>query len=481
MIKYGIKLPAGKNLKIDSHLATAINSSLTFPQKVSHLLSSCMCSKFFCYHSGAITKTTQFIVNIKWKLTKASLTLLSQLIIIGSSHAMLTANSNHFITGNAPYITFSYDDSEAKNMDDLIWIKQNDTKYDTQSTDNYSNPIVLSSITKAKQITTAFSDGKSVADIVRENHYWIDKDGDILQKVNGGQVTITVKNQDTGRVIDMNDIFNPCHVYQFKLAISDTSITTSHGIPQTSRIYPGSSRNFYVQSTQPAVCSVLPGDLKRGGEVTNDHWSKSNGFKVIDINNPSVNFPTLGARGLFFYLNVPRGIIKDITYIKEPANSGIDIAMRDYSPKLKEIKLIGPGFGADPAYAATAVATTFKFYAKNQLIYSFKINRWYIAAKDKTRTFVESKDFCQSLSTHNSIYRMLTSAEFDLKMTNPNQRLINNNFYNEWGNSGTYSKSSDFTHLKAMPEDELIMYWTLLSLRSDESEMKRWSLCAKWL
>jgi hypothetical protein len=59
---------------------------------------------FFSFKPDFITKITALKACLKLKLTKISLVLSSQLAIVSSSHAILTATTTNVITGNAPEV-----------------------------------------------------------------------------------------------------------------------------------------------------------------------------------------------------------------------------------------------------------------------------------------------------------------------------------------------------------------------------------------
>ncbi|MCO6545059.1 MAG: hypothetical protein J6564_04390 [Gilliamella sp.] len=45
------------------------------------------------------------------------------------------------------------------------------------------------------------------------------------------------------------------------------------------------------------------------------------------MNNPASNFPTMGAYGLFFTMDMVDSLGSDMTFDKSPATSGIDLTI----------------------------------------------------------------------------------------------------------------------------------------------------------
>ncbi|MDF7666668.1 hypothetical protein PT273_02190 [Orbaceae bacterium ESL0727] len=196
-------------------------------------------------------------------------------------------------------------------------------------------------------------------------------------------------------------------------------------------------------------------------------WDATKGFKPQNINNPSSNFPTMGANNLFFNL-IMQGTganYSTVRYDKSPANSGINLTIENGgSTNIAKITVTGPKYGDSSATANTTVPTTFTIYAdtnKTNKIYSFTISKWFITRRGETGVY--NANYCRN--TYGSNYRIPNVAEYTNANGNgwtgglpgqPNnyQRRIGGGLFAEWGNSmaSRYYINSDFMSRSS--------YWT---------------------
>ncbi|MDF7667402.1 hypothetical protein PT273_06040 [Orbaceae bacterium ESL0727] len=127
-------------------------------------------------------------------------------------------------------------------------------------------------------------------------------------------------------------------------------------------------------------------------------WDNTKGFKPQNINNPSSNFPTMGANNLFFNL-IMQGTganYSTVRYDKSPANSGINLTIENGgSTNIAKITVTGPKYGDSSATANTTVPTTFTIYSdtgKTNKIYNFTIRKWFIGSSSLLVSY--NVDYC---------------------------------------------------------------------------------------
>lgn len=383
--------------------------------------------------------------------------LITPIVLISNSTFALTSKTKHVIKGNAPYLTF---DGEQKVDDtsELMWIAISDgekvKKYGNDYDSSPSSPIVLpESVNNFEQIHTELSpyqtDKVSLLKIIKDKNYWKDVDGDEISDVIGGNFTQVIRNVDNV-IVKRNDLINNCLApYQITLESTSGQITTTYGEPNIGETFSGVVKQFYVKKSNiPELCWSQPNLSYEDRNAPAHIWQPDKGFKLQDINEPSANFPTTGQKGLFFDAYVTGATANDISYTKEPSDSAIDIKLKP-TTNFVRVTLEGPSYGTSAQEAAKVKATIFKLYAKNYLIYSFKISHWYINGNNRAGgvNAYQAKAYCNSISTTNSIYRITSSRELtpdtekldvDEDKILQRSRRIGWGLWGEWGGSSYY-------------------------------------------
>ncbi|NUE95829.1 hypothetical protein GYW75_05445 [Gilliamella sp. ESL0232] len=184
----------------------------------------------------------------------------------------------------------------------------------------------------------------------------------------------------------------------------------------------------YFEPSAPLVCYAQPNlsnDSSNNTEykdLDGPDWVKGKGFVPQDINNPQRNFPSTGTNNVYFYLllaNVtPEEIISaNGARVFPESGSGVSLALSS---------AITPGWGRGSRDVALKIVlkgpvnssanknfspSTFKLYsdrAKSNVLYSFKIERWYIAQGANINASVQdAKNYCNRIG-----YRMPSVADY---------------------------------------------------------------------
>ncbi|MBI0102792.1 hypothetical protein H3T80_01295 [Gilliamella sp. W8145] len=229
---------------------------------------------------------------------------------------------------------------------------------------------------------------------------------------------------------DPDSVINACHgPYRLTISVSDNELNTTYGEPKASFISSDSHTYYFQPSASAAsVCNVqpnlVPDALSASSAVFEfgDLWEvvgplngprAARGYQVMKLNNDGDyqgqdsmmrnNFPSTGSHGLYFYM-----VLSGITPEEALAVNGRTVSAveggnvslllsagttekwehtfrgpastRPYGvvePALK-VQLVGPRYNsADKSFRPV----TFRLYAdrsKRNLLYEFKLMRWYI-------------------------------------------------------------------------------------------------------
>lgn len=395
------------------------------------------------------------ILNISYPFT---LFLQILILTINISSAMaLSIDSSKSIEGSASYISLDGGITKVPSSTGLLGLKLSDGRYYIPSrasdTALYPGAIVdNSTLTTPIEVPedTTFADLKIA--IPRTNNdnypkllfkdfpkfgYIIDDDGDQINitsssseylqatwysYLNNNQVDITENVRD-----NINDKLEPCiGIYKLKLEQKGSFSAKSMGIPNNILFsnYASINHNYFImprnETRSPKACfakeTYYPSE--KGGPGWEYRW----GFKVQNINNPESNFPTTGADGLSFYL-----ALVNITPEQVIAANGVSVSPISGSNSVKlslstetfgsnsilSIKLNGP-VGTSASIQAF-VPTEFKLYSDvshHDLLYSFKLERWYITPSSSYGTYYNAVARCQRYNG----YRMTRLAD----LTNAN-------------------------------------------------------------
>ncbi|NUF49699.1 hypothetical protein [Gilliamella sp. ESL0250] len=402
------------------------------------------------------------------QLTKRTSTALLGLMVSTKAIA-LSATTTNIIQGSAPYLSMDGGVTKAMSDEGLLGIKfpdgslyiapgANTDLYPNAKIDNssFNTPITLPSEAKT------FADIQTLVPLVGNSHYprielnnliaepynyWGDTDGDGNASATGS-LTVAWKNADNKDITaeikaNPNKLLTACDVpYQLTITATKGNLSTEYGVPQTST-FNDISHTYYLgaKTDKPAACYASPNILYSGGirhddRMNGPNWVSFVGFKVNDADKPSDNFPTTGADNLHFFLILSgitaeqiiaangatvsaesgHGVTLSLSADKvnwEPRWAGADEERWNARPidvrSGLKIKLKGPTLDSKDKRFSPSV---FKLYADSshtKLLYSFKIERWYINnpiilknghLEYNPMTYEQAIQFCQGLGSH---------------------------------------------------------------------------------
>ncbi|WP_296300853.1 hypothetical protein [Gilliamella sp.] len=362
----------------------------------------------------------------------------------------LSAQTSGVIQGTAPYLTFDDGATKIMSVEGLLGIKLPNGLYipsginsplypnATVDTSSVDNPIEMPNITNTFADIQTIVPVSNYPEVLLTNlvnapyNYGRDDDGDEGINATG---KLTIKWQDSsGRDIteqvknNPNKQLNLCDApYQLTLTVTNGNLSTQYGIPNSSD-FTGNKHSYYInpKMDMPIVCYAQPNlyvdNLAWGSEYDLDgpNWVANKGFKVLDVSNPAENFPTTGADRLYFYLLLggitpEQVIVANGTTVSAESGTGISLSLsKDETPKWEDWlgNPVSAYFGGDkglkvllkgPSINSTNKVFTpslFKLYADSshtKLLYSFKIERWYIVQPGKSAGYANAQRFCQNL------------------------------------------------------------------------------------
>ncbi|WP_176700325.1 hypothetical protein, partial [Gilliamella sp. Gris1-4] len=321
---------------------------------------------------------------------------------------------------------------------------------------------------------------------------WGDDDGD-GQGTNGvtatGSISLAIKDKN-GSTVNRSDTLDICKApYKVTLDSTGGSLTTQYGVPNSSRFYGGSAVYYITLPSRPVICSVRPNLLYGGasGIISYDDprfagpssiWSPTKGF-LVQSTSPSsynLNFPTTGADGLYFDLDVG-GL--DVTQLTWPSvtHSGITATVAvvtanetwipsvDRGKRVTRVTLRGPRASRSQISSSPGRITRpvlpqdFELVGRdrsgNGVRYGFKLRQWFVHRSNNGASASNQTAWCRSLGYRMPRVSDLTNATCSgwnsgsdcqgavgatpSSGNNVYQRRIGAGFFTEWGNMHNYA------------------------------------------
>lgn len=386
------------------------------------------------------------ILNISYPFT---LFLQILILTINISSAMaLSINSSKSIEGSASYISLDGGITKVPSTTGLLGLKLPDGRFyiPSRASDAALYPgAIVDNSTRTTPIEVP--EGITFADlkiaIPRTNNdnypkllfkdfpkfgYIIDDDGDSINITSTPNEYLKVTWTEYGHFANditedvrnnINDKLDSCRgSYALSLMHNGTFRGTSLGIPGTIlfsniRLSP---HTYYIaprdSTNSPRACFARTPSFKPDKDTTGytvgPGWVYQRGFKTQDINNSESNFPTTGADGLSFYLQfvniTPEQVIAangvNVSPISGSNTVTLSLSVAQLLGKnVLSVKLNGPGHTS--ASIQPFVPTEFKLYSDashHELLYSFKLERWYIkpASSSYYGSYDKAVTQCQS-------------------------------------------------------------------------------------
>lgn len=350
-----------------------------------------------------------------------------------------------------------------------------------QNLSTETNPIVLPhDVTSFDNIMTFIPLGETSIDLneLTSNYYDFarDDDGDSDMSATGNMSIDIEDNQN--KTMQLTDHLSACNApYKIKLTTTDGSLTTKYGIPNSSLFTKAETVYFVTpEITHSYACYAQP-NLKFGDDNNStgngynnlyfagptQQWDPTKGFKVINADLPSANFPRTGSNNLFFLLTFVGTTAKQViasTPTTPEKGSGAALVLtapNGDDGNVVKILLQGPKHPKGGLFEPA----TFKIYSdpeKTNQIYSFEIIRWFITSKDvvpyNTKDdltgVATASEYCHSLEGEYEVPYIINytnSKKNDFGIGGNYTREIDTlgHLFSEWGyTSSTYYSASDW-------------------------------------
>jgi hypothetical protein len=352
----------------------------------------------------------------------------------------LTARTTNVINGHAPYLTFDGGVTKVTDIKGLLSItipgigniKPND-------------PIALSPIELPRSgmsfndidmLVPPNTDTISLSTLIGPpNNYGRDDDGDGDITATGGNITLTITDKDRNPVA-RNEILTSCKSpYTVKLRSTAGTLRTGYGVPNSST-FNGDTAIYYLKAKDvPVICFARP-DLyygrngQRGIAVQNANfagpstmWNPSKGFLVqsTEASGYYKNFPTTGAHGLHFDLDI-NGV--DARELNWPSVSydGVTATITPSSSTVVRVTLTGPyatssqvGASSPSPVDKPSLPMTFEIAGRDSsgaavVTYGFRLKQWFVKrSKEVLRN--SQRSWCTGIGYYLPRVKDLTNAQ----------------------------------------------------------------------
>ncbi|MCX8584976.1 MULTISPECIES: hypothetical protein [unclassified Gilliamella] len=402
-----------------------------------------------------------------------------------SGHALTSQTTRNAIQGSAPYLTFDGGRTRAVDANGLLGITLSDGTHYTPSTNlSSTTPIVLpvegQSFADIGMLVPTNTNSVDLSSLIGSpNNYWGDDDGDSDVTVTGSLSLSIVDKSD--QTVSRSTVPEICKApYKVKLSSTDGTLSTRYGFPNSST-FRESSVTYYVNpKAEPVVCFARL-DLSNFALSPSSMWDPANGF-IPQSTDPSLygrNFPTTGANGLYFDLDIGGG--GSLSW--SPVSKGGITATMTNSPVTTGVRvtLTGP-------YATTSqhssdnlgrVSTpslpqTFELVGRDRsgapvVKYGFTLKQWFVHRDFNKYTYPDTLSWCNSLGYRVPSVKDLTNSSCrgeyggghcsgsvgatPSSPANLYMRHIGSGFLAEWGTIGRYSGFDGFLNVFCWTSD----------------------------
>ena len=387
-----------------------------------------------------------------------------------SGHALTSQTTANQIQGSAPYLTFDGGSTRAVDTNGLLGITLSDGTQYTPSTNPSSSttPIVLPAIGQSfadiGMLIPANTNSVTLSALIGPPYnYWGDDDGDSEVTATGNLSLSIIDNNN--QAVSRNTVLTTCNnaaPYRVKLTNTDGILTTRYGVPN-SRIFSASNVTYYINpKVSPVVCFAKPvltytlNDYSGPASI----WNTYKGFLTQSTmpSSYSLNFPTTGAHGLYFDLEIENN---NQTLSWAPVSrGGITATMTNSSSKSVHVTLTGPVATGTQWSSSTpgnvlkpSLPQTFELVGRdsngNDVVkYGFVLKQWFVNRGTGFYKYSDLLSWCGNIGYHVPRVKDLTNAiRTDLVVpsatpsspTNHYQRRIGAGFFTEWGSMDYYS------------------------------------------
>ena len=393
-----------------------------------------------------------------------------------SGYALTSKTTRNAIQGSAPYLTFDNGRTRVADTNGLLGIMLSDgTQYTPLTNPSSTTPIVLpvagQSFADIGMLVPTDTNSVALSALIGPpNNYWGDDDGDSGVTATGRlSLSIVDKNNES---VSRSTVPTICKApYKVTLSSTNGTLSTRYGFPNRST-FSARSETYYVNPTGPAVCFARPnlerGTGNRAGPVS--MWDPNKGFltQKTDPLYYGQNFPTTGANGLYFDLDIS-GSSQPLSW-SPVSQGGITVTMSNSTATSVRVTLTGPYATTsqhnsdNPGRISTpSLPQTFELVGRDSqgnpvAKYGFTLKQWFVNRGNNWHNYSNSYYWCRSLGYNMPYVMKLTSATecldrnyscnnalIDAIATYPYasytsyRRYIGAGFFSEWGKMEDYS------------------------------------------
>ena len=402
---------------------------------------------------------------------------LSFLLIPFYSSYALTSKTLNQIHGNAPYLTFDGGYTRVTSTDGLLGITLSDGTQYTPSTNPSSSsrpialPVVGQSFVDIGMLIPTNTNSVALSSLIGPPYnYWADDDGDSDVTATGTlNLSIVDKNNQP---VSRDTVLTTCNdsaPYRVTLSSTNGTLATRYGFPNHSDFSASSVTYFINPKPGPSVCvkfarpNLIYGTYEYAGPAS--MWDSRNGF-IPQSTAPSrygSNFPTTGANGLYFDLEISGGGSLSwspvshggitATMTNSPVTTGVRVTLTGPYATTSQQNSISPGRISTPSLPQTFELVGRDSQGNPVVKYGFTLKQWFVNSGSKIRNYSNTLSWCNSLSYRLPKVKDLTNAtcaknsvgcEGSVGATpsspgNYFQRYIGAGFFTEWGRMSDYS------------------------------------------
>ena len=398
-----------------------------------------------------------------------------------SGHALTSQTTANQIQGTPPYLTFDGGRTRAVDANGLLGITlSNGANYTPSNNSSSTTPIVLpvegQSFADIRMFVPTDTNSVALSTLIGPpNNYWGDDDGDSGVTATGSlSLSIVDKNNQS---VSRNSVLTICNApYKVTLSSTDGTLSTRYGFPNHST-FSASSETYYVNpKAESVVCFAKPNLMygKRGDDPTyqsfdfagpSSMWDPAKGF-IPQSTDPSLygrNFPTTGANGLYFDLDIG-GRSQPLSW-SPVSHGGITATMSNSTATSVRVTLTGPyatisqHSSANPGRISTpSLPQTFELVGRDSqgtpvVKYGFTLKQWFVNRGYKVDYHYNTVSWCNSIGYRMPSVKDLTNAfcrDTDLECQgavgatpsssdNHYMRHIDAGLFTEWGYMEDYS------------------------------------------
>ena len=400
-----------------------------------------------------------------------------------SSHALTSQTTRNAIQGSAPYLTFDGGRTRAVDANSLLSITLSDGTRYTPSTNTSSSsapislPVVGQSFADIRMFVPTDTNSVALSTLIGPpNNYWGDDDGDSGVTATGSlSLSIVDKYSQS---VSRSTVPTICKApYKVTLSSSNGTLSTRYGFPNRST-FNASNVTYYVNpKASPVICFARPSLLygKRGDDSYYPSWdfagpasiwNPNKGFltQKTDPRYYGQNFPTTGANGLYFDLDIS-GVSQPLSW-SSVSQGGITVTMSNPTATSVRVTLTGP-YATESQHnsrnpgpiSKPTLPQTFELVGRDTngtpvVKYGFTLKQWFVH-RSREDYYSNTLPWCNSLGYRVPKVKDLTNAScrhYDSgtycqgsvgatpsSSINDYMRHINAGFFTEWGRMPDYS------------------------------------------